>query len=122
MPWANLDDTFESHRKIDAASLEAIGLYARSLSFCARYLTNGKVDQTWLERVVPKPQRLQKLLDELVATGLFEPNGNGFAVHDYLDYNPSREDVLERRRKAAEKKRRQRLSPRDSGGDGNGES
>jgi hypothetical protein len=93
MPWARVDDTAHEHRKFKRAGLEATGLYYMALSYCARYLTDGRVDFDWLEERVPSKGKRDKLLDTLVENGLFEPNGVGYVIHDYLEVNPSRSEV-----------------------------
>lgn len=102
MPWAKLDDTFHAHPKVRQAGLAAIGLHARAISFSAAYLRNGKVDSGWVEETAGK--KGLKLADELVNAGLWEPNGTGWYIHDYLEYNPSREKVLARRAADAARK------------------
>jgi hypothetical protein len=102
MPWGRLDDSFDSHRKVRRAGLEAIGLHARALSYCAGALTDGHVDPEWLEERAGK--RGEKLSELLVTAELWTPNTDGFVIHDYLEYNPSRADVLARR--AADSKRK----------------
>lgn len=121
MPWAKVDDTAHEHRKFKRAGLEATGLYWMALSYCARYLTDGHVDQHWLEERVPQRSRREKLLHALTEQRLFEENGNGYYVHDYHDYNPPAARVRERRRKELEKKRNQRMSRGDNGGDNHGD-
>ncbi len=106
MPWARCDDTAHEHRKFKRAGLEATGLYYMALSYCARYLTDGHVDQHWLEERVPQASRRRKLLQQLVDNGLFEVNGDGYYVHDYLELNPSRAEVEELREKRAAAGRR----------------
>lgn len=121
MPWAKCDDTAHEHRKFKRAGLEATGLYWMAVSYCARYLTDGHVDHHWIEERVPQRSRREKLLAALVDNRLFEVNGDGYFVHDYHDYNPSAERVREKRRRELEKKRNQRMSPGDSGGDNYGD-
>ncbi len=124
MAWAKLDDGFDTHRKVDRVSLEAVGLWARALAYASRYLTDGKVDHEWLESRVPPKDRREKLLNSLVDAGLFDLREDGIWIHDYLDYNPSKESVEERRERDRKKKEAQRkgterrLSPRDTPGDG----
>lgn len=104
MAWGRLDDSFDAHKKVRRAGLEATGLHARAMAYCAGALTDGHVDPEWLaERAGRKAGALSKLL--LVA-GLWEPNDDGFVIHDYLDYNPSRDEVEEKRRKDSERKAR----------------
>lgn len=108
MPWAKLDDRFDEHRKVHRAGLEATGLYACALSYCARYLTDGHLDSDWLERRVPTQRKREQLLSILVEQGLFEANGDGYKVHDYLEHNPSRADWEHRRELATARKRKER--------------
>lgn len=102
MAWGRLDDSFDAHRKVRRAGLEATGLHARALSYCAGALTNGHVDPEWLEERAGR--RSGKLAEQLVAAGLWEPNSDGYVIHDYLDYNPSREQVEAKRRRDSERK------------------
>lgn len=102
MPWARVDDTAHEHRKFKRAGLEATGLYYMSISYCARYLTDGHVDADWLAERVPNRKHREQLLAALVDQRLFEPNGgSGYIVHDYLELNPSRSEVEDLRSKRA---------------------
>jgi hypothetical protein len=102
MPWGKLDDSLDNHPKARRAGLEALGLWTRSIAHAAGYLTDGHIDVGWLEERAGRQSK--KLGDLLVVSGLWEPNSDGFLIHDYLDYNPSREEVLAKR--AADSKRK----------------
>lgn len=104
MPWARIDDSAADHRKFKRAGLEAAGLYWLAVSYCARYLTDGHIDHDWLEERVPQPSKRDRLLEALVEQRLFDRNGSGFVVHDYLDFNPTAEQVLKRRKADADRK------------------
>lgn len=121
MPWGKIDDSAHEHRKFRRAGLEATGLYWMAVSYSARYLTDGRVHGDWLEARVPHPKKRVHLLHVLVEHELFEENGSGYVIHDYLDHNPSKQEVLDRREKQAEKKRKQRMSPGDRPGDDDGD-
>lgn len=41
MPWTKLDDGFWMHPKILLAGNEAVGIFARCISYCGAYLTDG---------------------------------------------------------------------------------
>lgn len=91
MPWVKLDDSFDQHRKIRKAGLEATGLHARALSHSGRAEEDGHIDPEWvLERAGRKGAKLAALL---VDVGLWETNGDGWLIHDFLDYNPSAADI-----------------------------
>ena len=98
MTWAKICDTLHGHPKAADAGLEAMGLWALALSHCAAYSTNGRVKRTAAARLAGDEATLDRLAAKLVDAGLWEvaPDG-GWLVHDYLEYNPSREAVLAER-------------------------
>jgi hypothetical protein len=105
MPWVKLDDTFWSNRKLERLSDRAYRLYMRSLGYCSQYLTDGVMDTTDLRTIGATP----KVCQELVAGGCWDPvPDGGYQIHDYLQFQPSRHEVMEKRRKEAEKKAGQR--------------
>jgi hypothetical protein len=67
MAWAKLDDRFHRHRKVDDLSLEAIGLWTKSLSYCADYLTDGFVEQRWVNRELPQKRRRESIVGNLIS-------------------------------------------------------
>ena len=108
MPWAKLDDRAPSNPKVFEAGVCAFGLFTQSLCYCAANLTDGFVPATALPLVSPgtSPRLLLALVDRLVKAGLWavDDERGGWVVHDYLDYNPSRADVLAEREAARKRK------------------
>lgn len=108
MAWVKLDDQFYSHPKVRRArkaDLAALGLHMVALSYCGAHLTDGAVDDLFVEEIVPNPAKRRRMVGVLIETGLWERNGSGWLIHDYLDFNESRKQVIERRRRDAERKR-----------------
>lgn len=98
MPWVRLDDSFAEHPKVIGLSDAAFRTHVNAICYCNRQLTDGRV-----------PSVLGNgCTEELLDAGVWERNGSGFLVHDYLDYQPSKEEVLAEREKAAERMRRLR--------------
>lgn len=97
-PWARLDDNFHAHPRTLQSGLEANGLFARALSYCAHYLTDGYLPIEWAEA-----QGGKKPVQRLVDAGLVEPIEGGYIVIGYLERNPSRDDVRETRGKDGRK-------------------
>ncbi len=100
MSWAKLDDRYDDNRKVKRAwrkDRAAVGLHAMAITYCSRHRTDGVVDIEWLEDRLPASRERNKTLGVLVELGLFEPldGGEHWYVHDYLDYNPSRQDKEE---------------------------
>ena len=95
MSWAKLDDGFWMHPKVVMAGNEAAGIFCRCLSYCGKYLTDGRVPA----EVALSIAGSKKTLDRVVAVGLLQhlPHTGDYAVRDYADYNPLRDEVEARR-------------------------
>lgn len=103
MSWFKIDDGFHCHPKVLEAGNEAIGLYVRCGSYCSQQLTEGRVP-----RVIALMYGDTNLIDTLVKVGLFKPVEDGWLIHDYDVYNPSREQVLAEREAAKQRQRNAR--------------
>ena len=97
MPWGKLDDSLYDHPKVealpDSARLACIGLWAMSISYSNRHLTDGHVAASKVRKLGGSP----RLIAALVAVGLFDEVSDGYVIHDFSDYNPSREETIEKR-------------------------
>lgn len=103
MPWFRLEDSFHSHPKVVEAGNAATGLWVRCGTYSASYLTDGYVPGD-LARTVGRAGEIDKLL----AARLWIVKEDGFVMPDYLDYNPSREQVLAERAAARDRQSRHR--------------
>ena len=105
MPWFRLDDSFHSHPKVLAAGNEAVGLFVRCGTYAAEHLTDGQ-----LPRDIVLLYGSEVLAEKLVVVRLWHRARRGWLIHDYLDYNPSRQAVENDRKNAAERQKRRRES------------
>lgn len=93
--WLRLDDGYRENPKIellvDRAGLEGIGLHVSLMLYAARNLTDGYVPRIAAARAVvgSSPATLAALLE----LGLLHEVEGGYAIHDYLDFNPSASQV-----------------------------
>jgi hypothetical protein len=114
MPWGKLDDSLYDHPKLDelppAMRLACVGLWAVSISWCNRRLTDGHVPKGRIRLLGGTIQQAEAL----VSVRLFDKEADGYRVHDFLDFNDSREYVMSRRAKDAERQRVQRESKQES--------
>ena len=119
MGWAKFDDQFSDHPKVVAAGPMAELLAMRAVIHCARYETDGHVQAAQLPRLALGVTSPKKQVAKLVEVGLWveDEGGDGWWVHDFLDYHPSRADKDEEREKARERmaKARANKSKRSSG-------
>jgi hypothetical protein len=112
LPWVRLDDGFDDHPKVaelfllaedDQRAHAALGLHMLALTYCGRKMTNGEVG-----RALPSKLRgTQAQVDLLVAADLWEVAenpGDGWLIHDFLDYNPSREETEAARAELSQKR------------------
>jgi hypothetical protein len=90
MPWAKLDESFPDHPKVASIGDKAFRLHVTAICYCARMLTDGEVPAHILQRI----GATKRLTADLEAAGLWEPTSRGsWVIHDFLEYNPSREQV-----------------------------
>lgn len=111
MPWFRLDDVFHSHPKVIAAGNEAVGLYVRCGTYAAEHLTDGFVPEHIAHLYGGLDVRRgsdETLVATLVRTRLWRRTRGGWRMPDYLDYNPSRQEVEIERKRAAERQARWR--------------
>ena len=107
--WVKIDDSLDGHPKFlqawDAAPA-SVGLWPQALAWAGRHLTDGHVSAEYvLGRTSSRRQRDQ-LTGALVESQLWVPNGSGWQIHDFTDFNPSRAQVEARRQLDAVRKRR----------------
>jgi hypothetical protein len=104
MAWFKLDDGFFHHPKVVQAGRDARDLWLAAGCYCAKELTDGVVPAACLPLLAAEAQVSGpgKLAARLVVAGLFEERDGGYAIHDYLAYNPSRATVLAERARVNE--------------------
>ena len=109
MVWVKLDDGLADHPKVLGLSDTAFRLYVTALCYSARYLTDGMVPGAFASNAVTNALDLdQSPIRELLDAGLWLSVGNDYEIHDFLAYNPSREDVEHDRKRIAERQQRYR--------------
>lgn len=103
-PWVRLDEKALDHPKITGLPDGAFRLWIEALTHCQRHLTDGRVISSALKGLrAYSPKRR----DILIGSALWDtaPDG-GIQVHDYLQWNESREDILKARDDAKHRRRR----------------
>lgn len=95
MTWVRIDDGFSEHPKVLGLSDAAFRLHVHALCYVARALTDGRIPRVWLTG--GKSRKVPKAVTELVDARVWDESGEDFHVHDYLSYQPSRDEVEERR-------------------------
>ncbi len=99
MTWFKVDDGFWAHPKCVATPPTALALWVRAGSWSAQQLTDGFIPSIVLPMLQAKPKDAAALVD----AGLWLTEDGGWRFHDWDAYQPTREQVNERRKKTAER-------------------
>lgn len=109
MTWARIDDNFSTHRKFFHAGPEGVAFFVAALCYSARHASDGFIPTEDLFVVYPWPNlKPKKIAERLVSVGLLDRVEGGFQVHDYLTFNESRTEILEKRANNLARQRRKR--------------
>ncbi|MGW5556874.1 hypothetical protein ACWER9_06580 [Micromonospora sp. NPDC003944] len=136
MPWVRFDDQFPLHRKVGGLSDAAYRVASEAIFWCSRNLTDGVIRAHEVNQIRPRAERS---VGEIVGRDLWHhaadveacPNcsarlaeagrpipPDGYVVHDYLGFQPSRAKVMQEREAKAERQQRwrdkKRGGPRDA--------
>lgn len=101
MAYTNTDYSFWTNPKVRKAGRDAAFLYIAGNGFCNEYLTDGFISDTDIETVAFNAFQRQpkKAVESLVRAGLWDRVPGGYKIHDYLDYNKSKQEIEELRSK-----------------------
>lgn len=109
MPWLRIDTGFARHRKVGQLTDREFRVHVSAMCWVAEYATDGHIPAACF----PDIRGLtRKIADRLVVAGVWEHAGDGYRIHDWLDYNITAEEAArqqetkrERQRQWAAKKR-----------------
>lgn len=99
MTFLLFDDNYGQHPKISCLCDGSYRLHTNGILYCGRNLTDGFVHKSVVRTLHPKFRA--SYLTELVVAGLWIKVNDGYNIHDYLQWNKPRDEVLA----AKEKKR-----------------
>jgi hypothetical protein len=110
MGWVRIDDNFPHHPKVVAVGATAMGLYVAALCHSNVFMTDGFVSKVCLGSVLEwkSSKSKERAVSALVAAGLWTVVEGGYQIHDYLDYQPSRAQIVGERDAARERMRARR--------------
>lgn len=100
MAWVKLDDRFFTNPKAIAAGPLGCQLFIAGLAYCAAHLTDGWIPDGAMRIVAAQAQVSARIADRLVEVGFWVREDGGYRVHNYLEWNPSRDEAREASLKA----------------------
>ncbi len=116
---ARFDDNYLFHDKTKTLTNDALLTHMSSVILSAHFLRDGVLSVADVDTLAGRLHLgrrgmppLEQIADELVAAGLWTPGDQegAYTVHDYLQWNDSKVDVLKKRAKWAKAKREQRTT------------
>lgn len=102
MAWVKIDDSIFFHEKIVSAGNAAVGAWMRMLAWSANHLTDGHIP---VKIAMLLSEGDQSSIDSLINCQLLEQQADGYAIHDYLEYNPPSSEVRSQREAVSEARR-----------------
>lgn len=97
MPWIKLDDHWMDHPKIVRAGRDARDMWLASITWCAKHLTDGYFPAELLPSLAVSAgvdvANCQTFAKTLLDVCLWEVEENQYHIHDYLEYNPTKEQA-----------------------------
>lgn len=121
-PWARLEIGYLGHPKFLALSANAICLWHEGKNYCDEFHTDGLIPRDALKLFRFRGAKAMQQLTTPCATpkpdgsayaALWEEHPVGFKMHDYLDHNDCREEVLARLEDADERREHRRLKNKE---------
>ena len=108
MPWVRFDDQFTIHRKVDGLTDAAFRLHVAAVFWSARNLMDGFVPGEDLDLVCARLRAPSRFAAECVSRGVWHEartpcasekcpgpvDNDGWVIHDYWEYQPTRDKVL----------------------------
>ncbi len=97
MAWARIDDAFFNHPKVRKAGKDAVIFHMAALCHSNAFTTDGFIANDMLELIAVQAfqRKANGLADRLVECGLWDRIEGGYLIHDYLEYNYSKQQVEE---------------------------
>lgn len=122
MPWVRFDDQFPIHRKVDRLTDTAYRLHTSAIFWSARNLTDGFVSQEDLDGVTARVRKPARFAAECMKREVWHDarypcpsekcpapvDKDGWVIHDYWEYQPSKSQVMRDRDAAARRQKKWR--------------
>ncbi len=122
MAWVRIDENFSNHPKTLQVGPLGMAMQVAALCYCNKYLTDGLLPTSAVPNLLNLNDIFNAVNNELVTcyenvtysvvvkkltdSGLWEEVSGGYLIHDYFDYQPTKQKViLERNATAARVKK-----------------
>ena len=122
MPWVKIDEKFYQHPKVVEVGPLGMAMQVAALCYCNQNLTDGFVPYNAADTLLPwkflgedtdRGRKLYRIsvscgmhgedatagfvIELLLDAGMWEEVDGGYQIHDFKDYQPTKEEVLAER-------------------------
>lgn len=104
MAWLRIDDRIRTHPKIVKAGPAAAWFWLCAVCYCREHLTDGLIPSGMMQSLAPGVTNGKALASRLVEAGLWHARDDGYEIHDFLTWNPSRAEVEDKRAQDRDRK------------------
>lgn len=91
--WFRVAVNMPRHPKVMGLGDAAFRAWMTAMAYCAEQRTDGVISKAAMSSIVPGGQRGRRVLSELLDGGLLESLNGHYEVHDYLDWQESKEEI-----------------------------
>jgi hypothetical protein len=108
MPWVRIDDELFTHPKFNHAwesEPASVGLWLFGASHSSHHLLDGLVPKRFVRQWFTSTGRQRRTTHALEDSNLWVPTDRGWEMHDWAQYNPTRQEVLAKRAADSARKR-----------------
>jgi hypothetical protein len=115
MTWFRVDDSFYGHPKAVKLANDSLATWTRAGEWCAWQLTDGVFPRSMLPEFAGNADDPDAVADDLLDRKLWELSlvPGHLVFHDWGDWNPTRAQVLKRRKADADRRAKWLASRRD---------
>lgn len=112
--WVKVDDALPDHPKVLEAGLQlgasgagrVLAIWLKAICYSNHNLTDGFIPERVLRSWKLYDRRPVDVAEVMVHAGIFDREDRGYRFHDYADYQPTKAQVVAKRKKDLERKRR----------------
>ena len=94
--WFRVDPGATFDKKVEAAGNEAFGAWTRAGAWSAGNLTDGFIPRSTAHKIATR-----RVWEKAIVAKLVEDGADGYRIHDYLEWNPSADEVRSKSAKRA---------------------
>lgn len=109
MTWMRVDVAYFRHPKVVAVGPAAAYLNLAAIGYATEHLTDGYIDAK-VTRTLHEVRGRVRLVNALCEAGLWTPEGDGYRLHGFLEWQISRADAEAYRERERQRMRRVRAN------------